>query len=159
MKAIAFSVGSFEEPLLRHADHELTLVADPLSTHTVEQAAGYKAVLIFSTDDASRPVLTRLHQLGVRYLLTRSAGTDHIDQPTADELGIDVKNIPAYSPGAIAEYAVALMLALGRHVREATDKARQFDFKLTRQLVGFELRGRPWALLATVTSVRPWLPF
>ncbi|SOD78674.1 NAD(P)-dependent oxidoreductase [Spirosoma fluviale] len=142
MKAIAFSVGSFEEPLLRDTNHELTLVADQLSMDTVDQATGYEAVLIFGTDDASRPVLTRLHQLGIRYLLTRSAGTDHIDQATADELGIDVKSIPAYSPGAIAEYAVALMLALGRHLREATDNARQFDFKLTRQLVGFELRGK-----------------
>jgi D-lactate dehydrogenase len=142
MKAIAFSVGSFEEPLLRDTNHQLTLVADQLSKDTVEQATGHEAVLIFGTDDASRPVLTRLHQLGIRYLLTRSAGTDHIDQATADQLGIDVKNIPAYSPGAIAEYAVALMLALGQHLREATDKARQFDFKLTRQLVGFELRGK-----------------
>jgi D-lactate dehydrogenase len=140
MKAIAFSVGSFEEPFLRDTPHQLTLVADRLSIDTVEQAKGHQAVLIFGTDEASEPVLTRLHQLGIRYLLTRSAGTDHIDQPTADELGIDVKSIPAYSPGAIAEYTVALILALGRHLREATDNARQFNFKLTRQLVGFELR-------------------
>lgn len=142
MKAIAFSVGSFEESFLQNTNHELTLVTDRLSEHTVDQATGYEAVLIFGTDDASPIVLKRLHQLGIRYLLTRSAGTDHIDQETADELGMDVKSIPAYSPGAIAEYAVALMLALGRHLREATDKARQFDFKLTRQLVGFELRGK-----------------
>ncbi len=142
MKAIAFSVGSFEEPFLRHTTHELTLVEDRLGMDTVEQATGYEAVLIFGTDDASRPVLTQLHQLGIRYLLTRSAGTDHIDQATADELGIDVKSIPAHSPGAIAEYAVALMLALGRHLRETTDKARQFDFTLTPQRVGFELRGK-----------------
>jgi D-lactate dehydrogenase len=142
MKAIAFSVAAFEEPFLRDTNHDLTLVENRLDPDTVEQANGYQAVLIFGTDDASRPVLIRLHQLGVRYLLTRSAGTDHIDQPTADELGIDVKSIPAYSPGAIAEYAVALMLALGRHLKQATDNARQFDFKLTRQLVGFELRGK-----------------
>lgn len=142
MKAIAFSVGSFEESLLQNTNHELTLVTDRLSIQTADQATGYKAVLIFGTDDASPPVLKRLHQLGIRYLLTRSAGTDHIDQATADELGIDVKSIPAYSPGAIAEYAVALMLALGRHLKEATDKARQFDFKLTQQVVGFELRGK-----------------
>lgn len=140
MKAIAFSVGAFEEPFLNHTRHDLTLVEDRLGPDTVDQANGYQAVLIFGTDDASKPVLTRLHQLGIRYLLTRSAGTDHIDQPTVDALGIDVKSIPAYSPGAIAEYAVALMLALGRHLRQATDNARQFDFKLTRQLVGFELR-------------------
>lgn len=142
MKAIAFSVGSFEEPFLRDTNHDLTLVKDRLSLDTVDQADGYQAVLIFGTDDASKGVLTRLHQLGVRYVLTRSAGTDHIDQPTADELGIAVKSIPAYSPGAIAEYAVALMLALGRHLRQSTDNARAFNFKLTRQLVGFELRGK-----------------
>ncbi|GAB3739025.1 NAD(P)-dependent oxidoreductase [Spirosoma lituiforme] len=142
MKAIAFSVGSFEEPFLRDTNHDLTLVKDRLSSDTVDQADGYQAVLIFGTDDASKDVLTRLHQLGVRYVLTRSAGTDHIDQPTADELGIAVKSIPAYSPGAIAEYAVALMLALGRHLRQSTDNARAFNFKLTRQLVGFELRGK-----------------
>jgi D-lactate dehydrogenase len=142
MKAIAFSVRSFEEPLLRNTDHQLTLVEDQLSIDTVDKARGYEAVLIFGTDDASADVLTRLHQLGVRYLLTRSAGTDHIDQSKADQLGIDVKSIPAYSPGAIAEYAVTLMLALGRHLKEATDNARQFNFKLTRQLVGFELRGK-----------------
>lgn len=142
MKAIAFSVGSFEEPFLRDINQDLTLVTDRLSSDTVDQAAGYQAVLIFGTDDASRTVLTRLHQLGIRYLLTRSVGTDHIDQLAADELGIEIKSIPAYSPGAIAEYAVALMLALGRHLREATDNARQFNFKLTRQLIGFELRGK-----------------
>ena len=142
MKAIAFSVGSFEEPFLRDTNHDLTLVKDRLSSDTVDQADGYQAVLIFGTDDASKDVLTRLHQLGVRYVLTRSAGTDHIDQTTADELGIAVKSIPAYSPGAIAEYAVALMLALGRHLRQSTDNARAFNFKLTRQLVGFELRGK-----------------
>lgn len=142
MKAIAFSVGSFEEPFLQNTDHELTLVPDHLSLDTIDQAKGFEAVLIFGTDEASKDVLTRLGQLGVRYVLTRSAGTDHIDQVAADELGIAVRSIPAYSPGAIAEYAVALMLALGRHVQQATDNARQFNFKLTPDLVGFELSGK-----------------
>ncbi|NID12839.1 NAD(P)-dependent oxidoreductase [Fibrivirga algicola] len=142
MKAIAYSVGSFEEPFLRDTNHAITLVTDQLSQETVEQAKGYEAVLIFGTDEATKDVLARLSQLGIRYLLTRSAGTDHIDQSAADQLGIDVKSIPAYSPGAIAEYAVALMLTLGRHVQQATDNARQFNFKLTPNLVGFELRGK-----------------
>ena len=142
MKAIAFSVGSFEEPFLQQTNHELTLLTDQLNLTSVEKANGYEAVLVFGTDEASKEVLTRLGQLGIRYVLTRSAGTDHIDQSAADELGIDVKRIPAYSPGAIAEYAVALMLALGRHLQQATDNARQFNFKLTPDLVGFELRGK-----------------
>ena len=142
MKAIAFSVGSFEEPFLQQTNHELTLLTDQLNLTTVEKAKGYAAVLVFGTDEVSKEVLARLGQLGIRYVLTRSAGTDHIDQSAADELGIDVKRIPAYSPAAIAEYAVALMLALGRHLQQATDNARQFNFKLTPDLVGFELRGK-----------------
>ncbi|MBO0953345.1 NAD(P)-dependent oxidoreductase, partial [Fibrella forsythiae] len=142
MKAIAFSVGPFEEPFLRTTDHVLTLVPDQLNLATVEQAKGYEAALIFGTDEATKDVLARLSQLGIRYVLTRSAGMDHIDQSAASELGIDVKSIPAYSPGAIAEYAVALMLTLGRHVQQATDNARQFNFRLTPDLVGFELRGK-----------------
>jgi len=142
MKAIAFSVGSFEEPFLQDTSHQLTLVTDRLSLDTVEQANGYEAVLIFGTDEATRDVLVRLSQLGIRYVLTRSAGMDHIDQSAADDLGIDVKSIPTYSPGAIAEYAVALMLTLGRHVQQATDNARQFNFELTPDLIGFELRDK-----------------
>lgn len=142
MRAIAFSVGSFEEPFFQSTNHDLTLVTDRLSLDTVEQASGYEAVLIFGTDEATKDVLDQLRQLGVRYVLTRSAGTDHIDQSAADELGITVRSIPAYSPSAIAEYAVALMLALGRHLQPATDKARRFNFQLTPDLVGFELRGK-----------------
>lgn len=145
MRAIAFSVGEYEEPLLRQANqdrHELTLLTDRLGIDTVDRAEGYQAVLIFGKDDASEAVLKKLAQLNIRYLLTRSAGTDHIDTDAAETLGITVKNIPKYSPGAIAEHAVALMLALGRHLIETTDNFRRFDFALTRDLVGFELNGK-----------------
>lgn len=145
MKALAFSVGDYEESLLRdanHNQHDLTLLPDHLTTETVDKAAGYEAVLIFGKDDASERVLKKLHSLGIRYLVTRSAGTDHIDTDAAETLGITVKNIPRYSPGAIAEHAVALMLALGRHLIETTDRIRRFDFSLTEKLVGFELNGK-----------------
>lgn len=145
MKAIAFSVGEYEEPLLRDANHDrhdLTLLPDQLTTDTVGRVEGYDAVLIFGKDDASEAVLTKLSELGINHLLTRSAGTDHVDTDAAERLGIAVKNIPKYSPSAIAEHAVALMLALGRHLIEATDNARRFDFELTNELVGFELNGK-----------------
>lgn len=145
MKAIAFSVEEYEEPLLRdanHDQHELTLLPDRLSADTAEKAAGYDAVLIFGKDDASEAVLKKLGELGIRFMVTRSAGMDHIDTDAAETLGITVKNIPSYSPSAIAEHAVALMLALGRHLTEATDRIRRFDFTLTNELVGFELNGK-----------------
>lgn len=145
MRAIAFSVGEYEEPLLREANHdrhELTLLTDRLGVDTVMRADGYQAVLIFGKDDASEATLKKLADLNVRYLLTRSAGTDHIDTDAAERLGITVRNIPRYSPSAIAEHAVALMLALGRHLIETTDNVRRFNFMLTKNLVGFELNGK-----------------
>ena len=145
MKAIAFNVEAYEEPLLRGANHDqhaLTLLPDPLGEETAVRAAGCEAVLISGKDDASEPVLKKLGELGIRFVVTRSAGTDHIDAQAAERLGITVKNIPRYSPGAIAEHAVALMLALGRHLIEATDRIRKFNFQLTNELVGFELDGK-----------------
>lgn len=146
MKAIAFGVTDYEEPLLRAASHatshSLTLRADPFGADTAGWAAGFEAVLIFGTDDASAAALQTLHELGIRLLVTRSAGLDHIDLAAAKRFGIRVKNIPVYSPSAIAEHAVALMLTLGRHLREATDRIRCFNFSLTRELVGFELKGK-----------------
>ena len=145
MKAIAFSVGEYEEPLLRttnHGRHDLTLLPNRLTVDTVSKAEGFDAVLIFGKDDASEAMLKKLSELGIKHLLTRSAGVDHIDTDAAETLGIAVKNIPKYSPSAIAEHAVALMLALGRHLIEATDNVRRFDFSLTNKLVGFELNGK-----------------
>jgi D-lactate dehydrogenase len=145
MKVIAFNVETYEEPLLReanHDQHELTLLPDPLGEETASRAAGYEAILISGKDDASEAVLKKLGDLGVKFVVTRSAGTDHIDAGAAERLGITVKNIPRYSPGAIAEHAVALMLALGRHLIETTDRIRKFNFTLTNELVGFELNGK-----------------
>jgi D-lactate dehydrogenase len=145
MKAIAFNVETFEEPLLRqasHGHHQLTLLPDPLSEETASRATGYEAILISGKDDASENVLNILSESGIRFIVTRSAGTDHIDTEAAEKLGITVKNIPRYSPNAIAEHAVALMLALGRHLIEATDRIREFNFLLTNELVGFELDGK-----------------
>ena len=145
MRAIAFSVGEYEEPLLHDANqnrHELTLLTDPLTVANADQADGYDAVLVSGKDDASEAVLKKLADLNIRYLLTRSAGVDHIDTEAAETLGIAVKSIPRYSPSAIAEHAVALMLALGRHLIETTDNIRRFDFSLTKELVGFELNGK-----------------
>jgi D-lactate dehydrogenase len=145
MKAIIFNVEAYEEPLLHqvnHDQHELTLLSDPLSEATANQARGYEAILISGQDDASDTVLKKLGALGIKFIVTRSAGTDHIDSEAAERLGITVKNIPRYSPSAIAEHAVALMLALSRQLIVATDRIRRFNFTLTNELVGFELNGK-----------------
>ncbi|MBD0257324.1 MAG: 2-hydroxyacid dehydrogenase, partial [Cytophagales bacterium] len=142
---IAFNVETYEEPLLREANHDghaLTLLPDPLGEATAGRAAGCEAILISGKDEAPATVLKKLGELGIRFIVTRSAGTDHIDAGAAERLGITVRNIPRYSPSAIAEHAVALMLALGRHLIETTDRIRKNNFALTNELVGFELNGK-----------------
>lgn len=145
MNVFAYSVGTYETPLLRDAAadrHALTISEESLNRKTAALAKGHEAVLIFGTDDASAPVLEALRAAGVRYLVTRSAGTNHIDESAAKRLKIKVASIPSYSPHAIAEHAVGMMLALGRRLVRSADRTKHFNFELTPELVGFELKGK-----------------
>jgi D-lactate dehydrogenase len=107
-------------------------------------------VAIFVSDDASAPVLEQLAALGVRYLLVRAAGYDQVDLPTAHRLGLRVANVPRYSPFAIAEHALALILALNRHLHRADAQLRQADFRLD-ELVGFDLHGKTVGIIGCGT--------
>ncbi|GAA4452133.1 D-lactate dehydrogenase [Nibrella saemangeumensis] len=145
MNVTAFSISDYEKPALdrfNQGQHTIRYIAEPLSIDSVDRAKGCDAVLIFTNDDASAPILKRLHEHGVRYLVTRSTGMDHIDRQAADALGIQVGNVPRYSPHAIAEHAVALMLALSRQLLRADYNVKRFDFRLTEKLLGFELKGK-----------------
>jgi D-lactate dehydrogenase len=144
MKVTVYSALSFERALLEHANagrHQLQLVDNQLDAHTAALAQGSLAVSLFATDDASAPVLEQLWALGVRYVIVRAAGTDNVDLPAAHRLGLRVANVPDYSPYAIAEHAVTLMLALCRHLRQADQQLRVNYFRLD-QLICFDLHGK-----------------
>lgn len=144
MKAIVYSTQSFEKEFLakaNHKKHDITLISNPLHIDTANFAKGKDAVIVFTNDDVSAPVIEKLEQYNVRYIATRSVGTDHIDKISAEAAKIKVANIPAYSPESIAEHAVGLILALNRHVVQAATNARAFDFRLDG-LLGFTLRGK-----------------
>src|SRR5690348_7310711 len=124
MKVVAYSIKPFEKECLIRANqkkHDITLISNALSKETAAFAEGKDAVVIFSNDDASAEVIDRLAALGVKYIATRSTGTDHIDQHAADKHGIKLANVPSYSPQAIAEHAAALVLALDRKLIKACD--------------------------------------
>jgi D-lactate dehydrogenase len=87
-----------------------------------------------------------LADMKVKYIATRSAGTDHIDKEAAANRGIQLANVPAYSPQAIAEHAVALALSLNRHLIQADEHSHHFDFKLDG-LIGFNFYGKTVGLL------------
>src|SRR6476660_5116498 len=133
MKTLFYSTKDFEYPFILHAnqsEHDLQFTPVALSLNSADQAEGCDAVCIFTGDDASAPVLKELRSYGVKYIALRSAGYDNVDLKTASVLGFTVAYAPEYSPHAIAEHSVALMLALSRHLVTTHDQLRRNDFRL-----------------------------
>jgi lactate dehydrogenase-like 2-hydroxyacid dehydrogenase len=123
MKVVAYSVKSFEKEFLARANqkkHDITLISNPLSPETALYAEGKDAVLVFTNDDVSAGVIGHLAGMGIKYILTRSAGTDHIDKSAAAAYGIKLANVPAYSPEAIVKATVALALNKEAEVWDAS---------------------------------------
>jgi D-lactate dehydrogenase len=144
MKAVAYSIKPFEKELLIKANkkkHDITLISNRLTSDTVSYAEGKDAILVFTNDDLSAPVLQALKKSGVKYISTRSTGIDHIDLTEAAKLGIKVANIPSYSPESIAEHALALMLALCRNILPAHHQMMEYNFTLDN-LVGTTIRNK-----------------
>lgn len=149
MKVVAYSIKPFEKEYLIKANqkkHDITLISNRLTPETVGFAEGKDAVIVFTNDDLSAPVIQELSKLGVRYIAARSAGTDHIDKQAAGLCGIKLTNVPAYSPQAIAEHTVAMALALNRRLPRADRQIHHFDFRLD-DLVGFNLHEKTIGLI------------
>jgi D-lactate dehydrogenase len=144
MKAVAYSIKSFEKEFLAKANqkkHDITLISNSLSLETSIYAEGKEAVIVFTNDDVSAKIVNRLADLGIKYIATRSAGTDQIDKNAAESKGIKLANAPACSPQAIAEHTVALALALSRKLTKANTHSHNFNFKLD-DLIGFNFHGK-----------------
>ncbi|OCR26362.1 2-hydroxyacid dehydrogenase [Pseudomonas syringae] len=119
-----------------------------LTVETAALAHKHPVVCAFINDDLSAPVLERLAEGGTKLIALRSAGYNHVDLPTAQKLGISVVRVPAYSPHAVAEHAVALILALNRHLHRAYNRTREGDFSL-HGLTGFDLVGKTVGIVGT----------
>lgn len=130
------------------AGHELTFLEPRLRLETVSLADGFEAVCPFVNDELGREVLERLAAGGTRLLTLRSAGYNHVDVPSAVELGMTVAHVPAYSPYAVAEHAVGLILALNRKLHRAYARVREGNFAL-EGLLGFDLHGRTVGVIGT----------
>ncbi len=151
MKTTIFSTHKFEESYLVKANnskHQLKLLESRLTTETAILAKGYETVSLFTGDDASAKVLEKLSALGVKYIALRSAGFNHVDLKRASELGIKVARVPAYSPYAIAEHTMALILALNRKLIKAHNRVRDQNFSLNG-LTGFDLNGKTVGVIGT----------
>jgi D-lactate dehydrogenase len=119
-----------------------------LSEKTAAAAQGAHAVCIFVNDLANRACLEALASYGVKHIALRCAGYNNTDISAATELGISVTRVPAYSPYAVAEHAIALLLALNRKISRASNRVRDLNFSLNG-LVGFDLHGRTAGIVGT----------
>ena len=119
-----------------------------LSLETAATAAGAAAVCVFVNDRLDAACLTTLADLGVRHVALRCAGFNNVDLAAARRLGMSVSRVPAYSPHAVAEHTVALVLALNRHIHRAFNRVRELNFSLSG-LVGFDLHGKTCGIVGT----------
>ena len=151
MKTAVFSLHKFEKPFLEQANegkHELLFFDTRLTQHAALFAKGCEAVSLFVSDDASAHVLDLLSSSGIKYILLRTAGFNNVDLKKAKELGIKVARVPAYSPYAVAEHAVALMMALNRKLIRAHNRVMEQNFSLDG-LTGFDMNGKTVGIIGT----------
>ncbi len=120
---------------------EMAYYTEPLSIHATALAQGCEAVCVFVNDVLDAPVLEALAQLGVRAVLLRCAGFNNLDTAAAARLGLFVARVPAYSPEAVAEHTLALILTLNRHTHRAHARIREGNFALDG-LLGSNLHGK-----------------
>ena len=119
-----------------------------LAPETAFAADGAQAVCVASNDVVNREVLERLAGSGARLVALRCAGFNNIDLDAARELGVTITRVPSYSPHAVAEHTIALILALDRKIHRAFNRVRELNFSLSG-LVGFDLCGKTAGILGT----------
>ena len=145
MRMILFSSKSYDQQSFLAANlpasWQTSFQEARLNLASVDLAKGCEVVCAFINDDLSAPVLRRLAAGGTRLIALRSAGYNHIDLPVAEQLGLSVVRVPAYSPHAVAEHALALILTLNRRTHRAFNRTREGDFSL-HGLTGFDLHGK-----------------
>jgi D-lactate dehydrogenase len=151
MKVAIFSAKKYDREFLSAANgsrHELRFFEPHLNEETVGLAAGLDVACVFVNDQVNAAVIATLESLGVRLIALRCAGYNNVDLSAATKHGIIVVRVPAYSPYAVAEHAIALMLALNRKVHRAYNRVREGNFALDG-LVGFDMHGKTVGVIGT----------
>ena len=151
MKVAFFDTKSYDIPGFEHyaADSglEIKFFEPRLNEDTASLAAGYDAVCVFVNDTVSAAVVDQLCQLGVKVLVLRCAGFNNVDMK-ACQGRLPVYRVPAYSPYAVAEHAMALLLTINRRTHKAYIRTRDFNFSL-QGLAGFDLHGKTVGIIGT----------
>lgn len=152
MRIAVFSSKPYDRQALDGANgahgHELVYFEPHLSLATASLASGFDAVCPFVNDDLSAPVIEALALSGVRLLTLRSAGFNHVDLRAAAKKEVVVARVPAYSPHAVAEHAMGMILTLNRKFHRAYARVREGNFSLDG-LLGFDLFGKTVGVVGT----------
>lgn len=127
---------------------ELRFFKGSLSMNNVMLTQGMDVVCIFVNDIADAEVIKCMAENGVKLIALRCAGYNNVDLKAAEEYGIKVVHVPAYSPDAVAEYTVALMLSVNRRIPRATWRTRDGNFSL-HGLLGFDMHGKTVGIIGT----------
>lgn len=152
MKVVLFDTHGYEREAFTAANaglgHQLAFLEPRLTRATAALAAGHEAICAFVNDRVDAAALEVLQGCGVRIVALRSAGYNHVDLAAAARLGLPVVRVPEYSPYAVAEHAVGLVLALNRKIHRAYARVREWNFSL-EGLVGFDLHGKTVGIIGT----------
>jgi len=151
MKTAVFSTKVYDKDYLDKANegrHELAFFESTLRPSTVRLAEGYDSVCAFVNDNLSKEVIEGLARLGIKLIVLRCAGFNNIDIETTSKNNILVLRVPAYSPHAVAEHAVALIMTLSRKTHKAYNRVRDGNFSLER-LIGYDLYGKTVGIIGT----------
>ncbi|MGZ3796445.1 MAG: 2-hydroxyacid dehydrogenase, partial [Pseudobdellovibrionaceae bacterium] len=152
MKIAFFDTHSFDRVFFQKENqdfkHEITFFETRLTEQTANLAAGYPCVCVFVNDRLDSVTLRGLAASGTRLIALRSAGFNNVDLEAASELGLRIVRVPEYSPYAVAEHAVALILSLNRKIPRAYNRVREGNFSLDG-LVGFDLHSKTAGIIGT----------
>lgn len=151
MKLAFFDTKSYDVPGFDRyavpAGIEIKYFEPNLNIDTVSLAAGFDAVCVFVNDSITAEVVEKLHEMGVKAIVLRCAGFNNVDLK-ACRGKLRVFRVPAYSPHAVAEHAMALLLTVNRRIHKAHNRTREFNFSL-QGLTGFDLYGKTVGVIGT----------
>ncbi|MCS6772180.1 MAG: 2-hydroxyacid dehydrogenase [Kiritimatiellae bacterium] len=151
MKVLIYDTHSYDREFLEAANrgrHELVFTSAQLDLQTAALANGFRAICTFVNDRATEAVIQRLAKGGTQLITQRSTGYNNIDVVAAEKHGITVMRVGSYSPYAVAEFAVGLLLALNRRIHRAYNRTREFNFRLAG-LLGHDIHGSTVGVIGT----------
>lgn len=153
MKKIAFfDAKPYDKPAFERLgaenDIRFKFFETRLNADTVELARGCDGVCAFVNDTMDAPVLDELYAYGIRVIALRCAGFNQVDIQHAEKKGMTVVRVPAYSPYAVAEHAMAMLLTSIRRIHKAYIRTRDFNFSLNG-MTGFDLHGKTVGVVGT----------